>query len=59
MSLPLIVWRGAPEWAFGDLYFAFGSRSVKEKMFLLRRIVLSMISFSMLSSPELGMVDPD
>lgn len=60
MSLPFIVYKGAPDTAFGDLYLAFGSLSVKEKMFLLKRIVFNIISFDIApSSPEFGIVEPD
>jgi len=38
------------EEAFGDLYFAFGSLSVNEKIFLLKRIVFNRISFLSISS---------
>jgi hypothetical protein len=60
MSLLFIVCKGAPDTAFGDLYLALGSLSVKEKIFLLRRIVFSIISFAIApSSPEFGIVEPD
>jgi hypothetical protein len=58
MSLPLIVCNGAPECAFGERYFAFGSLSVRENMFLLSRMVFNIISWPV-SSPEFGIVDPD
>jgi hypothetical protein len=60
MSLLFIVYKGAPDTAFGDLYLALGSLSVNENMFLLSRIVFSIISFAIApSSPEFGIVEPD
>lgn len=43
--------------AFGDRYLAFGSRSVREKMFLLRRMVLSRISCGL--SSDCAAVEPE
>jgi len=43
--------------AFGDLYLALGSLSVRLKMFLLSRIVLSIASCT-LSSDVFAAVDP-
>jgi hypothetical protein len=56
MSLPLMVCKGAPERALGDLYLAFGNLSVREKIFLLKRMVFNITS--LFSSPEPGIVDP-